>query len=117
MSQQFSGQNQHEQSEQNQVVPMSAQNLDNGYYRIEVVTARTGLGVQMVQRCVSYGIITPQRAEANEELFSEIDLLRLRRVRRLVSELGLNWAGVDVVMRLTDELERLHQELNQLRPK
>ena len=87
----------------------------NTYYSIEVVTARTGLGVKMVQRCISYGIINPQTSSQAAELYTENDLIRLRKVRRLVSELGLNWAGVEVVMRLTDELERLQQELNRLR--
>ena len=115
MSQNISNQSNQVQAGQlpEQVSPAS-NNGATGYYSIEIVMARTGLGVQMVQRCVSYGIITPQTSN-QAELFSDVDLLRLRKVRRLVSELGLNWAGVEIVMRLTDELEQLQQELNLLR--
>ncbi len=101
-------------SNQNQP-PQPEQPAPSGFYSIEVVIQRTGLGVLMVQRCISYGIIHPQEGDEATALYSENDLLRLRKVRRLVSELGLNWAGVEVVMRLTDELERLQQELNRLR--
>lgn len=91
------------------------------YYSLEVTTRKTHLGRTVVERCVSYGIISPVArleavADENEgPFYSEADLLRLRRVRRLISELGLNWAGVEVVMRLTDELEQLRAELAQLR--
>lgn len=90
----------------------------SAYYTIEVVTARSGLGVRMVERCISYGIIHPQQLASDnqpQEVYTDADVLRLRKVRRLVSDLGLNWAGVEVVMRLTDELERLQQELDRLR--
>ena len=106
MSQNHSNQNQPSQPEQ--PAPSS-------FYSIEVVTQRTGLGVLMVQRCISYGIIHPQGGDKAAALYSESDLVRLRKVRRLVNELGLNWAGVEIVMRLTDELERIQQELNRLR--
>jgi len=107
MSQNLSNQNQPSQP---------AQAATSSFYSIEVVIQRTGLGVLMVQRCITYGIIHPQVAGEAAALYSENDLLRLRKVRRLVNELGLNWAGVEIVMRLTDELERLQQELNRLRP-
>jgi hypothetical protein len=89
------------------------------YYSLEVTIRKTHLGRTVVERCVSYGIVNPvERIEAVEAsegpFYSEADLMRLRRVRRLISELGLNWAGVEVVMRLTDELEQLRTELARL---
>jgi MerR family transcriptional regulator/heat shock protein HspR len=92
---------------------------DTTYYSLEVTTRKTRLGRTIVERCVSYGIIHPvDRLESIQQqgpFYSETDLLRLRRVRRLINELGLNWAGVEVVMRLTDELEALRTELARLR--
>lgn len=94
----------------------NAEDDNHAYYTIEVVTARSGLGVRMVERCVSYGIIHPQSDDNKQAaIYTDEDLTRLRKVRRLVSDLGLNWAGIEVVMRLTDELERLQQELERLR--
>jgi MerR family transcriptional regulator/heat shock protein HspR len=40
-------------------------------------------------------------------LFGETDLARLRRIRRMTSELGVNLAGIDIILRLTDELSVL----------
>jgi hypothetical protein len=89
------------------------------YYSLEVTTSKTRLGRTAVERCVSFGIIHPvERLETVAEegpFYSEEDLLRLRRVRRLISELGLNWAGVEVVMRLTDQLEMMQNEITRLR--
>lgn len=91
------------------------------YYSLEITTHKTRLGRTVVERCVTYGIVKPvPQIEAPVEpeegpFYSEADLMRLRRVRRLINELGLNWAGVEVVMRLTDELETLRHELARLR--
>ncbi|MEI6045521.1 MAG: chaperone modulator CbpM [Chloroflexota bacterium] len=90
------------------------------YYSLEITTSKTRLGRTIVERCVSYGIVTPvpqlEIAAPDEgPFYSEADLLRLRRVRRLIDELGLNWAGVEVVMRLTDRLEQLQNEVTRLR--
>ncbi len=96
-------------------------NSGTTYYSLEVTTRKTRLGRQVVERCVSYGIVRPvERLEVAEDpaggpFYSESDLLRLRRVRRLISDLGLNWAGIEVVMRLTDELEQLRAELMRIR--
>jgi len=107
---------------------MSEQELNQGYYihngtiyySVEVTTRKTRLGRTSVERCVSYGIVKPvpglevAQPESEGPFYSEADLIRLRRVRRLINELGLNWAGVEVVMRLTDELEGLRLELSRL---
>ncbi len=92
------------------------------YYSLQVTTHKTRLGRTVVERCVTYGIVSPTpqlEGEAVEPeegpFYSEADLMRLRRVRRLISELGLNWAGVEVVMRLTDELEQLQAEIARVR--
>ncbi len=88
------------------------------YYTVEVTTLKTRLGRTVIERCVSFGIINPLPELVGVQLgekgpfYSESDLTRLRRVRRLINELGLNWAGVEVVMRLTDEIEKLRSELN-----
>ncbi len=85
------------------------------YYTLEITTQMTRLGPTVIERCVQVGLVQLTRPSTEPARYSLSDISRLRKVRRLIQELGLNWAGVEVVMRLTDELDRLQVELEQLR--
>lgn len=85
------------------------------YYTLEITTGMTRLGPAIIERCVQVGLVRPTRPATEEARYSSLDIARLRKVRRLIQELGLNWAGVEVVVRLTDELETLRAELERLR--
>ena len=56
----------------------------------------------------------PQRTRGNTRLYSEADIERLRLIGRLTSELGLNLAGVEHVLRLEDELARLRRRMERM---
>jgi MerR family transcriptional regulator/heat shock protein HspR len=60
------------------------------------------------------GLVRPQRTPGGTRLYSEADLERLRIVQRLTSELGLNLAGVELVLRLEDELRKAHTRIERL---
>src|SRR5256886_16654383 len=60
------------------------------------------------------GRASPERPRENPRLYSDADLERLRLIQRLTTELGLNLAGVEVVLRLEDELRRAHERLERL---
>jgi MerR family transcriptional regulator/heat shock protein HspR len=62
----------------------------------------------------SKGLIRPKRTAGNTRLYSEADLERLRLIQQLTTELGLNLAGVEVVLRLEDELRRAHGRIERL---
>lgn len=85
------------------------------YYTLEITTTMTRLGPSIIERCVQVGLVRPSRPSSEPARYSSVDITRLRKVRRLIQELGLNWAGVEVVVRLTDELETLRAELERLR--
>lgn len=85
------------------------------YYSLEITTSMTRLGPTVIERCVQMGLVRPTRPVTESERYSSVDVARLRKVRRLIQELGLNWAGVEIVVRLTDELETLRAELERLR--
>jgi MerR family transcriptional regulator/heat shock protein HspR len=85
------------------------------YYTLEITTSLTQLGPTLIDRCVQVGLVRPSRPSSEPARYSPGDIARLRKVRRLIQELGLNWAGVEVVVRLTDELEALRGELERLR--
>ena len=85
------------------------------YYTLEITTGMTRLGPAVIERCVQVGLVRPTRPATEAARYSRQDIARLRKVRRLIQELGLNWAGVEIVVRLTDELESLKTELERLR--
>ena len=63
--------------------------------------------VRRLRRYEELGLIQPAGEQAGETLYGEAELARLRRIQRLLDHCGLNLAGVEVVLRLTDELEQL----------
>ena len=83
-------------------------------YMISVAADLVGMHPQTLRIYESKGLIRPKRTAGNTRLYSEADLERLRLIQRLTSELGLNLAGVDHVLRLEDELQRMHRRLDRM---
>jgi MerR family transcriptional regulator/heat shock protein HspR len=77
------------------------------YCSIEVAAHLAGVSVARVRHLVRLGLIQPPVVEAGRPLFGEGELTRLRKIRRLTTDLGVNLAGVEVILRLTDELSGL----------
>ena len=69
---------------------------------------------QTLRKYEREGLIAPSRTSGNLRLYSDRDIERLRLVQRLTNELGLNLAGVEHVLRLEDELQRMHARLQRL---
>jgi MerR family transcriptional regulator/heat shock protein HspR len=59
-------------------------------------------------------LVTPARTPGGTRLYSDADVERLRLIQRLTTELGLNLAGVQHVLRLEDELRRVRARMQQL---
>lgn len=87
----------------------------SGYYRLEVVAELTGCSPARVRAYERAGLIRPSLVRGTTRLYATDELARLRRLRRLSQDLGLNAAGVEVVARLLDEMESLRAELRALR--
>ena len=83
-------------------------------YMISVASELVGMHPQTLRMYETKGLVRPQRTPGGTRLYSEADIERLRIVQRLTSELGLNLAGVELVLRLEDELRKAHQQLERL---
>jgi MerR family transcriptional regulator, heat shock protein HspR len=77
------------------------------YCSVEVAAHLAGLSAGRVRRLVRSGLVRPRVVEQGRPLFGDIELTRLRKIRRLTTDLGVNLAGVEVILRLTDELSEL----------
>ncbi|MGH3105168.1 MAG: heat shock protein transcriptional repressor HspR [Gaiellaceae bacterium] len=87
---------------------------DRPRYMISVAAELVGMHPQTLRIYEAKGLVRPGRTPGNTRLYSELDLERLRLIQRLTTELGLNLAGVDHVLRLEDELQRVHARLERL---
>src|SRR6184192_3839790 len=87
---------------------------DKPLYMISVAAELVGMHPQTLRIYESKGLIRPKRTAGNTRLYSEADLERLRLIQQLTSELGLNLAGVEHVLRLQDELLRMRSRLDRM---
>ena len=83
-------------------------------YMISVAAELVGMHPQTLRMYEQKGLVRPKRTPGGTRLYSELDLERLRVVQRLTTELGLNLAGVELVLRLEDELRRAHLRIERL---
>jgi MerR family transcriptional regulator/heat shock protein HspR len=81
---------------------------------ISVAAELVGMHPQTLRIYESKGLVRPKRTAGNTRLYSERDLERLRLIQRLTTELGLNLAGVELVMKLEDQLQRAHARIERL---
>jgi MerR family transcriptional regulator/heat shock protein HspR len=79
---------------------------DRPRYMISIAAELVGMHPQTLRVYETKGLVQPRRTPGNTRLYSESDLERLRLIQRLTTELGLNLAGVEHVLRLEDELRR-----------
>jgi MerR family transcriptional regulator/heat shock protein HspR len=80
-------------------------------YLIGIVSRLLGLHPQTLRLYERDGLISPRRSDGNTRLYSEKDVERLRLIRLLTHERGVNLAGVELILDLQDRMEQLHGEL------
>ncbi len=87
---------------------------DRPLYMISVAAELVGMHPQTLRMYETKGLVRPGRTPGGTRLYSETDLERLRLIQRLTTELGLNLAGVEHVLRLQDELRRLQLRMERV---
>lgn len=92
---------------------MAAHEKNEPVYMIGVVASLTQMHAQTIRLYERLGLVTPQRKSKNR-LYSEADVERLRRIRRLTQEMGVNLAGVEVILDLLERLEQAQEERDAL---
>ncbi|HEX5247240.1 MAG TPA: helix-turn-helix transcriptional regulator [Gaiellaceae bacterium] len=87
---------------------------DRGMYMISVAAELVGMHPQTLRIYETKGLVRPKRTPGGTRLYSEADVERLRIIQRLTTELGLNLAGVELVLRLEDELRKAQAQIDRL---
>jgi MerR family transcriptional regulator/heat shock protein HspR len=80
-------------------------------YMISVAAELVGMHPQTLRIYESKGLIRPKRTPGGTRLYSDADVERLQLIQQLTTELGLNLAGVERVLHLEDQLQRMHRRL------
>ncbi|NCC31606.1 MAG: MerR family transcriptional regulator [Chloroflexia bacterium] len=84
-------------------------------YTIRVAAELTGLHEQSLRMYERRGLISPARSKGNIRRFSDRDIEQIRFIKRLVDDLGVNLAGVEVIIQLRRQLLDAHHEVLSLR--
>ena len=91
-------------------------NLDENEPRYVISIAARMVGVQThtLRYYERIGIIEPYRSRGNIRLYSDRDIARLRRVKTLMEDLGINLAGVEVIFRMLERMNELQNRLEEM---
>ena len=87
---------------------------DRPRYMISVAADLVGMHPQTLRIYEGKGLIRPRRTAGNTRLYSEADIERLRLIQQLTNDLGLNLAGVEQVLELQDQVQRMRRTLDRM---
>lgn len=85
-----------------------------GYFSISAVAKMFSVHQQTIRIYEKQGLIAPKRSTGNTRLFSEEDIDRLEEVIYLTHELGINLAGVEMILKLKKQIHKMQREMNKL---
>jgi MerR family transcriptional regulator/heat shock protein HspR len=84
-----------------------------GYYMISAVAAKYNIHPQTLRLYEREGLIKPSRTEGNTRLYSDEDLQELETILALTRDLGVNLAGVEIILNMRRKMDRMQREVNE----
>ena len=87
---------------------------DRGVFMISVAAELAEMHPQTLRMYEARGLIEPKRSPKGTRLYSQADVERLRRIQEMTTEWGMNLAGVERVLALETQLERMQRKVEQL---
>lgn len=88
---------------------------DEPCFVISVAARIVGVRTQTLRYYERIGLVQPRRTLGNQRMYSRREVERVQRIRGLINDLGVNLAGVEVVIKLLDRLEQAEEEKDELR--
>ena len=85
-----------------------------GHYSISVVAKMFSVHQQTIRMYEKEGLIAPKRSDGNTRLFSEEDVERLEEIVNLTHKLGVNLAGVEIILKMQKKLAKMQGDMNKL---
>jgi MerR family transcriptional regulator/heat shock protein HspR len=90
-----------------------AKNTGKAYFMISVVAERYDIHPQTLRLYEREGLLKPSRTEGNTRLYSEEDLVQLETILSLTRDLGVNLAGVEIILNMRRKMEQMQSEVNE----
>jgi MerR family transcriptional regulator/heat shock protein HspR len=84
-----------------------------GYYMISAVASRYNIHPQTLRLYEREGLLKPSRTEGNTRLYSDDDLKELETILALTRDLGVNLAGVEIILNMRRKMDRMQHEVNE----
>jgi MerR family transcriptional regulator/heat shock protein HspR len=88
---------------------------DRPIYVISIAARLVGMHQQTLRYYERAGLVEPKRTGGNIRMYSNSDIQKIRTAQRLIDELGVNLAGVDIILRMSEQIRRLQDELQSTR--
>ncbi len=88
---------------------------DEPVYLISVVATMLEIHPQTLRQYEREGLVEPSRTQGKMRLYSQRDIERMKLILRLTRQMGVNLAGVDIVLQLKEQIDQMQDEINQLR--
>lgn len=83
-------------------------------YVISIAAKMVGAHAQSLRYYEKLGLVEPARSGGRVRFYSQRDIERLRQIKTLMNDLGINLAGVEVILRLTERITELEQQMEDL---
>jgi MerR family transcriptional regulator/heat shock protein HspR len=88
-------------------------NTGKAYYMISVVAQKYNIHPQTLRLYEREGLLKPSRTDGNTRLYSDDDLEQLETILSLTRDLGVNLAGVEIILNMRQKIERMQGEVNE----
>ena len=92
---------------------MPGKGTGQGYFMISAVARRYNIHPQTLRMYEREGLLTPSRTDGNTRLYSDADLRQLETILSLTRELGVNLAGVEIILNMRGKMDRMQAEVNE----
>lgn len=94
--------------------PGKSMKRSKGFFSISAVAKMFSVHQQTIRLYEREGLLSPKRSEGNTRLFSEEDVDRLEQVIYLTHKLGINLAGVQMVLKLQKQIKKMQKDMNRI---
>jgi MerR family transcriptional regulator/heat shock protein HspR len=84
-----------------------------GLYMISAVAQKYGIHPQTLRLYEREGLLKPSRTDGNTRLYSDDDLKQLEVILSLTRELGVNLAGIEIILNMRQKMEQMQREMNE----
>jgi MerR family transcriptional regulator/heat shock protein HspR len=92
---------------------MATKRSGKGYYMISAVAQKYNIHPQTLRLYEREGLLRPSRTEGNTRLYSDEDLEQLETILSLTRDLGVNLAGVEIILNMRRKIEQMQREVNE----